>query len=432
MKNTKTFQYVVMGIFIFFIVVGAIMFSTYRSSNKQETNISITMWGTLPEDSFNAFVSRYFNSIGVKYNVAYTQRDAETFDKDLVEALASGSGPDAIVLPENLIVRYANKIYPIPYDTLPEINFKQTFIQEGELYLNNSGTLALPFSVDPLVMYWNRDTFNNFSLTKPPQTWADIINLSPKITKKDASQNILNSTVALGEFRNVNNAKAILSTLLMQAGNPIVSLNFTDNTLSSTLEGAGANTTSGSLSLQFFTNFSNPSRPEYSWNRSLVNSLDAFANGDLALYFGFASEFLSIKDKNPNLNFDVALVPQALGAKTYSTFGRMLGFAIMKNSSNPAGTYSIISSLVSADAYPFWKDLFNIPSARRDILGQTETSAAKTIFNKSVIMSRGWLDPDALKTSAIFQEMVESYTTGRGTLEDAVGIASERLDSLLK
>lgn len=427
MKNNKLFQYIVIGVFVFFIIIGAIMFSTYRSSNTQETNISIKMWGILPGDQFSAFTSRYFNNLGVKYNVNYTQRDPLTFDRDLVEALASGSGPDAIVLSEDLIVRYANKIYPIPYATLPELTFKQSFIQEGELFFNNNGILALPFTIDPLVMYWNRDIFNNFSLTKPPQTWAEIINLSSKLTKKDSNQNILSSTVALGEFKNVNNAKAILAALMMQAGNPIVSLNMTDGSMTSVMKGEKA-----TLPLQFFTNFSNPSRAEYSWNRSLPNSVDAFANGDLAIYFGFASEFTTIKNKNPNLNFDVAVLPQALGAKTFSTFGKMLGFAIMKNSSNPGGTYVIISTLAKGEAYPFWKDLFNIPSARRDILGLAETSAVKTVFNKSVIMSRGWLDPDAGKTSTIFQEMVESYTTGRNTLEDAVVTASDRLDSLLK
>lgn len=431
MKNNKLFQYVVTGAFIFFIIVGAILFSTYRSANSTKTTVKITMWGTLSEDSFSSFISNYFSDAELKYSVNYIERDAVTFDRDLVEALASGTGPDVIILPEDLIVRYSNKIYPIPFTAFPELNFKQTFIQEGELFLTSAGVLALPFTVDPLVMYWNRDVFNNNSLTKPPVTWSEIINLSAKISKKDATQNILNSTVALGEFKNVNNAKAILSTLFMQAGNPIISLDLTDGSLSSVLDENSGSVSPSSLSLQFFTNFSNPSQPEYSWNRSLPNSIDAFANGDLAIYFGFASEFLTVKNKNPNLNFDVAIIPQVQGTKVYSTFGNMLGFAIMRDSVDPAGAYSVISALTSAQAFPYWKDILNIPSARRDILGITEPSAVKTVFNKSAIISRGWLDPNNAQTSAIFQEMVESYTTGRETLDEAIGTASDRLGNLL-
>lgn len=431
MNNSKLFQYVVLGLFIFFIIVGSILFATYRSTDTAETNINITIWGTLRAEDFSSFISKFFNENGIKYTVDYVERNSATFDQDLVEALASGDGPDAIILPEDLIVRYINKIYPIPYSTLSELEFKNTFIQEGELYLRSNGILALPFTVDPMVMYWNRDTFYNVGVIKPPATWAEISNLVSKMTIKDLAQNILRSTVALGEFRNVANAKEILSALMIQAGTPIVKTN-SDGTLSSSLiSNFDMKNSPIALSLQFFTNFSNPVKPEYSWNRSLQNSLDVFANGDLAIYFGFASEFIKIKEKNPNLNFDVALLPQVVGATTYSTFGRMLGFAIMRNSINPAGTYIVLNTLASAQAFPYWSNIFNIPSARNDMLGQIDNNAIKTVFNQSAIRSKGWLDPNKVETGKIFQEMVESYTTGRETLEAVINNASDKIDNLI-
>ena len=421
-----------MGLFVFFLVVGAILFSTYRSSNSASSTITISMWGTLPADSFNSFSHKYFSQSNLKYTVNYSQKDPATFDQNLVEALASGTGPDAIILPSDLIVRYSNKIYPIPYTTLPERTFRDSFIQEGELYLNKNGVLALPFMVDPLVMYWNTDIFHNASVTNPPVTWTQVSSLVPKMTKMDQAQNITASTIALGEFRNVNNAKDILSALLIQSGISIVGTN-TDGSFKSTLsDNFGLKNSPASLALQFYTNFSNPSQPQYSWNRSLPNSLDNFTNGDSAMYLGFASEFLTIKNKNPNLNFDVATLPQVAGSKTYSTFGNMLGMAILKNSANPAGTFTVLSSLTSSAAFPYWANIFNVPSARNDILSQVVKDAAKTVFNQSAIISKGWLDPNSSNTGAIFQEMVESYTTGRDILTGAVNTASDRLNSLLK
>jgi ABC-type glycerol-3-phosphate transport system substrate-binding protein len=444
MKNGKLFQYVVMGVFIFFIIVGAILFSTYRSSSRNEVTVNITMWGTLPADTWSSFINRFFSENDLKYTVKYVERDPATFDADLVEALASGTGPDAIILPGDLIVRYTNKIYPIPYASFPELTFRQTFVQEGELYLNGSGVLGLPLMVDPLVMYWNRDIFNNAGVTKAPTTWTDISGLIPQMTKRDQNKNILASTVALGEFRNVNNAKDILSAIIIQssedarantkafAGSPIVTLN-SDGSFASTLkDDFGLKALPATLALEFYTGFSNPNKKEYSWNRSLPSSIDAFANGDLALYFGFASEYLKIKNKNPNLNFDVALLPQIAGTKAQSTFGRIYGLAIMKNSKDPAGTYSVITTLTSASAVPFWSPAYNLPSARRDIIALPESVPAKAIFNKSTIISKGWWDPNRVETSTIFQEMVESYTTGRESLDSAVNTASERLDNLLR
>jgi ABC-type glycerol-3-phosphate transport system substrate-binding protein len=432
MKNSKLFQYIFIGSFVFFIIVGAILFATYKSSNDTVENISITMWGALPADSFTPFVSRYFSEAGLKYKVNYIEKNSIAFDRDLVEALASGVGPDAIIIPTDLIIRFSDKVYTIPYAVLPELTFKQNFIQEAEIYLNNNGAIALPFTVDPLVMYWNRDIFNNAGVTKPPVSWTEIAGLVSKMTRKDQSSNILASTVALGEFRNIVNAKEILSALIIQSGSPIVGLN-SDGSFRSLLgQSFGLGTSPAILALQFYTNFSNPVKPSYSWNRSLPASIDVFANGDLAMYFGFASEYTKIKAKNPNLNFGVAILPQIAGAKTYNTYGNMLGFAILKSSKNPAGAYTVLSSLTSSAAFPFWKDIFNIPSARRDILSQPETNATKTVFNQSAIISKGWLDPNKANTSAIFQDMIESYTTGRETLESVVSIASDRLENLLK
>jgi ABC-type glycerol-3-phosphate transport system substrate-binding protein len=432
-KNSSLFQYIFIGAFVFFILIGMIMFATYKSNSKADMTINISVWGTLPGNFFQNFASGYFSDNDMKnYTVDYVEKDSATFDQELVEAIASGVGPDAIVLPDDLIVRYSNKIYPIPYTVLPEISFKDTFIQQGELYLTSSGIMALPLAVDPLVMYWNRDIFNNNGVTKAPATWTDVANLVPKMTRKDQAQNILSSTVALGEYRNVNNAKDIISALFIQSGNPIVSLNSDGNFFSVLRLGQNSDSDSATLALQFFTNFSNPSKSVYSWNRSMPNSLDVFANGDLALYFGFASEFTQIKQKNPNLNFGVALLPQISGVKTISTLGKMLGLAILKSSSNPSGAYTIMTHLTSAAAVPYWNTSLNLPSARRDILGLVEDNAIKTIFNKSAIISKDWYDPNRSQTNKIFQEMVESFTTGRENISSAINIASEKLGSLLK
>lgn len=431
-NNSKLFQYIVLGLFIFFIIVGTIIFATYRSKSSNTRNVQVTIWGTWPRDTFTSFVANYFDKAGLEYQVNYVEREASTFDTDLVEALASGQGPDAIILPADLIVRYANKVYNIPFTFYPELNFKQTFIEGGELYLTGNGILALPLTVDPLVMYWNRDIFNTAGVTQVPKTWADVLALTPKLTKKDATQNIIQSTVAFGEFRNINNAKNILSTLILQAGNPIIRLNSESRALTSVLsEGVGQNAFPAVASLGFYTNFSNPVKAEYSWNRSLPNSLDVFANGDLALYFGLASEYMNIKNKNPNLNFAVATVPQVLGARTYSTYGQMNGLAIMNSTRDLAGTFSVVSALTSSAAVPYWANLFNVPSARRDILAVPNTNAIRTVFNQSAIMSKGWLDPDNVRTNAVFQDMIESYTTGRETLSGAVSTASGRLNNLL-
>jgi ABC-type glycerol-3-phosphate transport system substrate-binding protein len=432
MKNSKLFQYVFLGVFVFFIIIGVILFSTYRSKNNTNTNINITVWGTLSAESFSSFTSKFFNENGLKYTVNYIEKSSNAFDADLAEAIASGYGPDAIVLPDDRILRHSSKILTIPFSSLPELQFKNSFIEEAELYLTKSGILALPLMVDPLVMYWNRDIFNNIGVTIPPKSWTEISALVPRITIKDQSQNIIRSTVALGEFRNVSNAKDILSALVIQSGGNIVGFGSDDEYKSVLKDNFGLSKSPAVLALEFFTNFSNPAKVNYSWNRSMPKSIDVFAGGDLALYFGRASEYLVIKNKNPNLNFSVALLPQIANAKTYHTLGNIYGLAIMRNSTNPAGSYTVLSALTSAQAYSFWADIFRIPSVRRDILNFPSDNAVMTVFNQSAIIAKGWLDPSERETDLIFQEMVEAYTTGREGIESSISSASDRIDNLLQ
>ena len=108
---------------------------------------------------------------------------------------------------------------------MSQAQFTDSFIDEGQIFLTPNGALALPFSIDPLVMYWNQDIFASAGLAKPPQYWNDFLNIAPKITSLDAGQSVAKSAVALGEWSNVTNAKAILSSLFMQAGDPIVARN---------------------------------------------------------------------------------------------------------------------------------------------------------------------------------------------------------------
>ena len=175
--------------------------------------------------------------------------------------------------------------------------------------------------------------------------------LTGKLTTIDQNGNITDSVASFGEYDNVNNAKALLSTLIMQAGSPIVSLDNTTGSFSSSLYQKSANSAlSPAVSaLTFFTDYSNPKKSVYSWNSSLPDSKDSFLAGNLATYFGFASEASDIANKNPNLNFDVTTVPQTLNATAKITFGELYGFAFLKSSPNNLAAFNLVSTLTSAD-----------------------------------------------------------------------------------
>ncbi|MFA6430305.1 MAG: extracellular solute-binding protein [Candidatus Paceibacterota bacterium] len=433
MKNN--FQVILISVFAFFILLGIASFALYKAKDSTNTNVNLTAWGTIDVVSFENFLSKMRIDLSKDVKIKYVQKNILTIDAELVEAIASGIGPDIVLLPQNLLVRYSDKVYPIPATSLPERLFKDTFVQEAEIYLTADGAIGLPFFIDPLVMYWNRDMFADVGVASPPTKWLEFPDLASKMSKVDNNANIIQSAVSLGGYKNINNAKAIISSIIMQAGSPIIATG-SNGEVSSYLDSrSSVDTKSIEIpaysALRFYTDYSNPKKSVYSWNNALPSSKQMFLSGDLAVYFGKASEISDIKEKNPNLNFDVAMLPQILDSKNKITFGDIYGFLILKSSPNIVPAFNAISTLVGADTVPVFLGFNNFAPARRDLIARGVSDSAKSVFYNSALISRSWLDPNSSKTDIIFQDMIDNITTGRERLEGAVQKASEELNNLL-
>jgi ABC-type glycerol-3-phosphate transport system substrate-binding protein len=397
--------------------------------------VTITIWGTISSTDFEGYINKIKIDLNKEVKAKYTQKNLSSIDAELVEAIASGVGPDVVLLPQNLLLRYADKVYPIPFKTLPERMFKDTFVQEGELFLTTEGSVGIPFFIDPLVMYWNRDILADAGFANPPTKWLEFPVLAERLSKVDNSANITQSAAPLGGYRNVTNAKALVSALIMQAGSKITEVGVDGKTVSVLGNKSEINPDVAEIpavsAMRFYTDYSNPKKSVYSWNSALPTSKQMFLSGDLAVYFGKASEFAEIKSKNPNLNFDVAMLPQILDSKNKITHGDIYSFMILKGSPNILPAFNAISTLVGADTMPVFLGLNNFAPSRRDLISQGISDPAKTIFYNSALISRSWLDPNGLATDAIFQAMVDNITTGRDKIESAVQKASQELDNLL-
>lgn len=430
MNNVNVFQMAVLGIFIFLAAVGVFFFATF-SGSKEKSFEQVLIWGTLDSSIMNNFIRDLrFDNPGLD-DVKYVEKSERMYAEEIVEALASGTGPDLFMLPHTLLLRQENKITPIPYDSYSERDFKDTFIEEGELFLSEEGIYALPFLVDPIIMYWNRDVFAKDGISSPPKFWDELFTLSETLTKKDVAGNITQSTVAFGEYSNVINSKEIFTALIMQSGNPITTRG-SDRIYSELNEKFNFVTPPTIAALRFFTEFSNPIKSVYSWNRGLQNSRQEFLSGDLAIYFGFASELQDIRELNPNLNFDIAEFPQSRDSSKKLTYGNMTGLAISKQSLNKQGALLTANVLTSNIALNNLALATNLPPVRRDLLLSVPSDSYGGLTYISAVFSNAWLDPDEEETDFLFKELIESVTSGKESLNSATGIADKRMDNLLR
>jgi ABC-type glycerol-3-phosphate transport system substrate-binding protein len=422
------FQIILMGVFGVFLIGGIIIFSTYKGGSQNA--VDVVIWGTIPQNDFANIIQQTSLYQSKEFNIQYVEKSADNFDADFIESLASNTGPDIFMLPSEKILKHRNKILAIPYNIFTQRQFKDSFIEGSEIYMVPEGVLALPISVDPLVMYWNRSIFTDANITEPPKYWDEFYDLASAISKKDGALNILRSAVALGEFANISYAKEIISNLAMQAGTPITEWNG-DKVQSVFASSLGKPTIPAEAAINFYTEFSNPSKPSYSWNRSLPNSTDYFLSGDLALYFGFASEISNLQLKNPNLNFDVAVVPVSREGGVNVSYANFNALAITKSSKNQAAAFSVISILSNAEGAKAFNKILKLPPARRDLLNLKPSEAFQSVFYDSAIRSKAWLDPSPTDTNAIFKDMTESVTSGRARTGEAITKAHQELSSLL-
>jgi ABC-type glycerol-3-phosphate transport system substrate-binding protein len=432
--NMSKFQLIVIGVFILAAMSGLLIFALGKTTSTG-TFDHIVIWGTQPEPVMTTLISNQLiaNQLSEKkVSVKYVQKDADTFDKTLVEALANGTGPDAFLLSQDAILQYKDKIIPIPFSSLSERTFNDTYIQEGDLFVTPQGIAAVPFSIDPMVMYWNRDSIFSAGLANPPTTWTELYSVDiPKLNKVDVNHNIIKTAVALGTFGNVSHAKDILSLLILQAGSPIIASDLNSLYTSVLGKNQGKPQNPAVAAVDFYTQFADPAKDIYSWNSSLPLSRDSFTSGDLAFYFGYASEIKNIHDRNPNLNFDVASIPQAVNNSTKITFGNMQGIAILRSAKNPKAVLNAITVLTGTQAQLLWSQATNLPPVVRSLLSKAPSDPILSVFYDAALKSHAWLDPERNTTAVIFANMVQAVVSGANTTGDAVRKADEQIKAYI-
>lgn len=434
MTTLKPFQVIIMAIFGFVALAGIFLFANFQGFSSGVAKVGkVEIWGTLPQDKMSTALNAFTQNRQEYANVSYRELPEETFDRDLAEAIASGKGPDLVIISQEDLVAAEAKLALIPSSNISERDFRDSFLPINELYLTKSGTYAVPFVVDPLVLFYNRPILASAGAARPPATWEAVTGLAAGVNRQTDSQTVIRSLIALGTYDNVENARAVLSLLFMQAGYEITKR--TDTGVRSTLTaqvGQVFGTSPAESALNFYTEFANPTKTVYSWNRSLPESRQAFIAGDLALYLGFASERADLSLANPNLDFDMAPAPAPGTATTRMSYARAYAFAIPRATGNYEGALRAAMTLSGKDAVPLFARSLGMAPAHRASLAPAQGDLYESVFYPEALVARGWLSPAPADTDRIFATMVTNVASGRETVAGAITTANQSLDAALR
>jgi len=218
MKKLSGFQITLLAVFGACAVAGVLIFAIATSSAKSSSVGPVTIWGTVDGPTFTQMVQNAASTYSALSGVTYVQKDPTTYAADLTAALAAGSGPDLFLMTQDQAIEDSGEVVLLPYTSFSATQFQNVFIEGANPFMVPKGTVALPIAADPLVLYWNKDLLATGGYAQPPQYWDQLYDMATKMTARDDAGNILKSAIALGEYKNIDDAKDILAALILQAG----------------------------------------------------------------------------------------------------------------------------------------------------------------------------------------------------------------------
>ncbi|MFH1392992.1 MAG: extracellular solute-binding protein, partial [Patescibacteria group bacterium] len=285
------------AIVIIVLLIGSIFLGILPGSKPQSGGqATLEFWGLFDSGAawqplFDEYRKTHSNTF-----FKYTQMDPATYEQKLIEALASGKSPDIIMFRSSWLPKHGNKVSPLPETMMTLRTFQETFPDVATIDFVSGGKIyALPVWTDVLSMFYNKDLFNTASIAVPPKTWDDFIKVVQKLTSTDKSGNLVKSGAAIGAADNVNNATDILSLLMLQTGTKMINDNGNEAVFDEAVTIGGVNYKPGESALRFYTDFANPKSGAYTWNDNLPNSFDAFASGQAAIIFDYATNIPRLK-----------------------------------------------------------------------------------------------------------------------------------------
>jgi len=424
---------IIIAVIVSVILIAILIFGIKGGGGSKP--ITLEFWGTY--DNYNVYeeLIEAYQKENKNITIKYVQKSFADYEKELLNALAAGKGPDIFSIHQTWLPKYGDKISPMPQTKefiTPKV-FQDTFVDVVyQDFVDNDKIYGIPFYVDTLALYYNKDFFNSAGIPSPPTNWDEFLDDVELLTKKDQWGNIERSGVAMGTAQNINRSTDILTLLMLQTGAQMVDSSHSRATFNQTsyLEGGAFNP--GRDALRFYTDFSNPTKRVYCWNREMHYSIDAFYEGKAAMMISYSYHISTIRAKSPYLNLGVAPIPQIKDRKFDVNYANYWAQTVSKGSKNPAEAWKFLLYLVRQDNLKKYLENAKRPTSRRDLVEWQKSDPDLGIFANSALSARSWYQIDSQAIEQIFADMIESVVLGAATLDQAINKAADQVNILMK
>jgi len=411
----------------FVIILGLVVIMKGSGTTSQAVNLQF--WGVFDDqNAFQAAVSAY-HAINPKVQITYKSFSFNDYEPSLINAFASGQGPDIWLMHNTWLPKHLGKIVPLPQKDaqFSLADFQQQFAAVAESDLTNNGQIyALPIYLDTLALFYSKDILNAAGVATPPRTWEEFNQAVTQIAQIDQNNNINRAGAAIGTAKNINRSTDILSLLLLQSGVPIFDRQSNRASLSNYTNGKDL----AEIALTYYTDFSNPAKRVYTWNDAQHYSIDAFREGTVAMMFNYSHQIKTLRQQAPRLNFSIASVPQ-LNAQNPINYANYWAPTVSKASANALEAWKFLVFLSSRAGVATYLNATQNPTARRDLIDEQKNDGIElAVFLGQTLTAKSWWQVDNIALEQVLADMIDDVNFSRRDARSALKAAEDKINLL--
>lgn len=432
--------FIVLAVVILLLCAGIVLlFSMKKKAGTTKQDVNLTYWGVYDAPEVIQPIIDKYETENPHVKITYVQKKFATYEEDLRNAFASSNPPDIFELQNMMIPKYQYLIEPLPDTDATLID--QYFDVVADDAVIDKKVYGLPYSVDSLVLYYNKRLFSEAGITNPPRTWDDFDAAIQKLTKIDATGRFIQSGAAIGGSEldskgqgSINRATDILSLFMLQKGTSI-----TDRTKDSLIWEETSTSPTGDKvekpnlqALSQYLRYSNATEPVYTWNDAQNYSFDVFAQEKVGMILSYAYALPIIRGNNPKMQLGITPLPQPKDANEKITYANYWMETVSAQSANKDVAWDFLKFATNKENVKLYSSETNKPVSRKDLVNEELNDADLGAFALQNLYARSWYQYDGAQVETILDTMLKSILKGTVTQKDALEKAGNEIAAVLQ
>jgi multiple sugar transport system substrate-binding protein len=427
-QKLKSFRTIILA-----IVAIAMVSASCGGGDKQAEKVTLKIWKPFVDSERMQSVITAYQQKYPNVTIEYTKKNIENYEADLIDALASGNGPDIYSINNTWLPRYIDKITPAEDKNFTLKQYREMYVDVLSNDLVRDGKIyGTAMWVDSLGLYYNKDLLGTAGIATPPKTWTELATDVRKIVRQSEGGYFDRSGVAIGTNTNVNRAVDIVYLLMLQAGAVPWSADGSTPLFANQINKRGQNMNPGVEGVEFYTSFADPSSANYNWNVNSDYSIDAFANGRAAMLYGYSYTRDQINSKAPNLNYDVAPVPQYNLSDPTVNYANYFAEVVSKQSKVSNWAWDFLKFATSKEVLDQYYAGDKQPSSRRDLIELQTQDLEIGVFAHANLTAKSFYKSDEAKFDTIMGDMINNVVLKGMGVEAAVTQAQTQASTLTR